>query len=64
VLKHGYLNKFDSRSCDGIFLCYALHSRAYYVLKMETNPIMETCEVTFNETAPCPSHVFEPTGPD
>jgi hypothetical protein len=25
---------------------------------------METCEVTFDETAPCPSPVFEPIGPD
>jgi hypothetical protein len=25
---------------------------------------METCEVTFDETAPCPSPFFEPTGPD
>jgi hypothetical protein len=25
---------------------------------------METCEVTFDETAPCPSPVFEPAGPD
>jgi hypothetical protein len=25
---------------------------------------METCEVTFDETAPCPSPVFEPVGLD
>jgi hypothetical protein len=25
---------------------------------------METCEVTFNETTPCPSPVFETAGPD
>jgi hypothetical protein len=25
---------------------------------------METCEVTFNETAPCPSLIFEPRGLD
>jgi hypothetical protein len=25
---------------------------------------METCEVTFDETTPCPSPVFGPTGPD
>jgi hypothetical protein len=25
---------------------------------------METCEVTFDETAPCPSPVFEPAGPN
>jgi hypothetical protein len=25
---------------------------------------METCEVTFDETAPCPSPIFDPTGLD
>jgi hypothetical protein len=43
---------------------YVLHSRAYHVLNLETNRIMKTCEVTFNETAPCPSPVFEPIGLD
>jgi hypothetical protein len=51
VLKHGNMDKFESRSSDG-------------VLNLETNRIMETCEVTFDETPPCPSPVFEPTGPD
>jgi hypothetical protein len=64
VLKQGNLDKFESRSFDGVFLGYALHSRAYHVLNLETNRIMETCEVTFDETAPCPSPVFEPAGPD
>jgi hypothetical protein len=64
VLKPGNLDKFESRSSDGVFLGYALHSHAYYVLNLETNRIMENCEVTFNETAPCPSPVFEPTSPD
>ncbi len=60
----GYLDKFESRSSDGVFLGYALHSHAFRVLNLETNRIMETCEVTFDETAPCPSPVFEPIGPD
>jgi hypothetical protein len=64
VLKQGNLDKFESRSSNGVFLGYALHSRAYHVLNLETNYIMETCEVTFNETAPCPSPVFEPIGLD
>jgi hypothetical protein len=64
VLKQGNLDKFESLSSDGIFLGYALHSHAYRVLNLETKRIMETCEVTFNETAPCPSPVFEPAGPD
>ena len=48
----------------GVFLGYALHSRDYHVLNMETNHIMETCEVTFDETVPYPSLVFEPVRPD
>jgi hypothetical protein len=55
VLKQGDLDKFESRSFDGVFLGYALHSRAYHVLNLETNCITETCEVTFDETAHCPS---------
>ena len=32
VLKDGNLDKFESRSSDGVFLGYASHSRAYRVL--------------------------------
>lgn len=59
ILKHGNLDKFESRSFDGIFLGYASHSRAYRVLNLETNCIMETCEVTFDETMPCTKNIFE-----
>jgi hypothetical protein len=52
------------QSSDGVFLGYALHSRSYHVLNLETNRIMETCEVTFGETSPSPSPVFEPVGLD
>jgi hypothetical protein len=41
------LDKFEARSADGIFFSYASHSRAYRVLNLETNQIVETCEVTF-----------------
>src|SRR5438034_5643932 len=51
ILKQGKLDKFESRSSDGIFLGYASHSRAYRVLNLETNLIVETCEVTFEK--PC-----------
>jgi hypothetical protein len=64
VLKQGNLNKFESRSSNGVFLGYALHYHAYRVLNLETNRIMETCEVTFDETAPCPFPIFEPAGTD
>jgi hypothetical protein len=32
------------------------------VFKLETNTIVESCDVTFNETAPCPRDVFECAG--
>jgi hypothetical protein len=52
ILKKGKnLDKFEARSVDGIFFSYASHSRAYRMLNLETNQIMETCEVTFDETA-------------
>jgi hypothetical protein len=60
IIKKGKkLDKFESRSVDGIFFGYASHSRAYCVLKLETNQIVETCEVTFNETQPRSHLVFE-----
>ena len=59
ILKQGNLDKFESCSSDGIFLGYASHSRAYRVLLLETNLIVETCEVTFDETMPSTKSVFE-----
>lgn len=53
ILKYGNLDKFESRSSDGIFLGYPLHSRGYRVLNLETNKIVETCEVTFDEVSAC-----------
>jgi hypothetical protein len=57
ILKKGKkLDKFEARSVDGIFFGYASHSRAYRVLNLETNQIVETCEVTFDETQPRSQH--------
>jgi hypothetical protein len=65
ILKKGEkLDKFEARSVSGIFLGYASHSRAFRVLNLETNPIVETCEVTFNETHPRSQLVFECAGDD
>jgi hypothetical protein len=64
VLKQENLDKFESQSSDGVFLGYALHSCAYCVLNLVTNRIMETCELTFDETSPSPSPIFELAGPD
>jgi hypothetical protein len=42
ILKKGRLDKFELRSSDGIFLGYASHSRAFRVLNLDTNIVMET----------------------
>jgi hypothetical protein len=65
ILKKGKkLDKFEARSVNGIFFGYASHSRAYRVLNLETNQIVETCEVTFDETQPHSQLVFECAGDD
>jgi hypothetical protein len=62
ILKRGNLDKFESHSLDGIFLGYTPHGRSYRVLNLKTNIIVEPCDVTFDETAPCPRDVFESAG--
>jgi hypothetical protein len=62
VLKHGNLDNFESRSFDGILLGYTPHDRSYRVYNFETNTVVESCDVTFNETASCPHGVFECAG--
>jgi hypothetical protein len=62
--KWNKLDKFEATSVDGIFFGYASHSRAYRVLNLETNQIVETCEVTFDETQLCSELVFECAGDD
>jgi hypothetical protein len=54
ILKHGNLDKFESRSWDGIFLGYTPYGRSYKVINLETNTIVESCDVTLNETALAP----------
>jgi hypothetical protein len=58
------LDKFEARSVNVIFFGYASHSRAYRVLNLETNQIVETCVVTFDETQPRSHLVFECAGDD
>jgi hypothetical protein len=62
VLKHGNLDKFESHSFDGILLGYTPHGRSYRVYNFETNTVVESCDVTFDETAPCSRGVFECAG--
>jgi hypothetical protein len=60
ILKKGKkLDMFEARLVDGNFSGYASHSRAYCVLNLETNQIVETCQATFDETRPRSQLVFE-----
>jgi hypothetical protein len=58
ILKHGNLVKFESRSSDGILLGYTPHGISYRVFNLETNTVVESCDVT----APYPRDVFECAG--
>jgi hypothetical protein len=62
VLKCGNLDKFDYRSFDGILLGYTPHGKSYRVYNLETNTVVESCDVIFDKTAPCPHDVFEYAG--
>jgi hypothetical protein len=62
VLKCGNLDKFESRFFDGILLGYNPHGRSYRVYNFETNTIVESCDMTFDETAPCPRDDVECAG--
>ncbi|WVZ52883.1 hypothetical protein U9M48_003889 [Paspalum notatum var. saurae] len=50
--KAGHLDKFESHCLDGIFLVYASNSRAFRVWILEAKQVVETCEVSFDETMP------------
>jgi hypothetical protein len=62
ILKHGNLDKFESRSSDDILLGYTPYGRSYIVFNFETNTIVESCDMTFEKTTPCPRDVFKYTG--
>jgi hypothetical protein len=61
-LKRENLNKFESHSSDGILLGYTPHGRSYRVFNLETNTVVESCDVNFDEIAHCPRDVFECAG--
>jgi hypothetical protein len=48
ILKHGNLDKFESHSSDRILLGYTHHGGSYRVLNLETNTIVESCDVTLS----------------
>jgi hypothetical protein len=62
ISKCGNLDKFESRSSDDILLVYTPHGRSYRVFNLETNTVVESCDVTFDQTAPCPRDAFECVG--
>ncbi|WVZ52928.1 LOW QUALITY PROTEIN: hypothetical protein U9M48_003927 [Paspalum notatum var. saurae] len=62
--KVGHLDKFESRCLVGIFLGYASSSRAFCVWILEAKQVVETCEVSFDETMPCTISAFELSGDD
>jgi hypothetical protein len=62
ILKHENLDKFESRSSDGILLGYTPHGRSYRVFNLETNTVVESSDVTFDKTARYPHDVFECVG--
>jgi hypothetical protein len=43
-------------------LGYTPHGRSYRVYNFETNTVIESCDVTFDETVPCPRDVFKCAG--
>jgi hypothetical protein len=59
ILKRGNVDKFESRSSGDILLGYTPHGSSYRVFNIETITIVESCDVTFNDTAPYPRDVFE-----
>jgi hypothetical protein len=62
ILKRGNLDKFESHSSDDILLGYTPHGRSYRVFNLETNTIVESCDVIFDETTHCPCDIFECAG--
>jgi hypothetical protein len=43
-------------------LGYTPHDRSYRVYNFEANTVVESCDVTFDETAPFPHGVLECAG--
>jgi hypothetical protein len=61
-LKCGNLDKFESHSSDDILLGCTPHGRSYRVFNLETNTVVELCDLTFDVTTPYPRDVFECAG--
>ena len=48
------IDKFDSRSDEGIFLDYSLNSRAYRIFNRKSLSMEESSHVIFDESIPMP----------
>jgi hypothetical protein len=62
ILKQDNFDKFESHSSDGILLRYTPNGRSYKVFNLQTNTVVESCDVTFDKTAPFPHDIFECVG--
>ena len=49
ILKDSQNGKFDAKSDEGIFLGYSTRSKAYKILNINTNKIVESANVNFDE---------------
>jgi hypothetical protein len=61
ILNHDNLDKFESHSSDDILLRYTPHGRFCRVFNLEINTVVESCDMTFDESSSCPRDVFEYT---
>ena len=62
ILKRGNLEKFELCSYDGIFLRYSPLGHSYRVLNLDTNTIIKSCDVAFDESTPYDGPAFECAG--
>jgi hypothetical protein len=62
VLNRSNLDKFESRSSDAILLGYTPRDRSYRVFNLESNAVVESYDVNFDETAPYSCDIFECVG--
>jgi hypothetical protein len=61
VLKSGNLDKLESRCFDNILLGYTPMTDLI-VFNLETNTVVESCDVTFDEITPCSRDAFKCVG--
>src|SRR5271154_6778410 len=60
ILKDSRNGKFDAKSDEGIFLGHSTRSKAYKCLNTNTNKVVESANVNFDEHVEV--HVEEPRG--